>query len=136
LGGRSEAQLALDQAQAQVILLSNQALQTRTSLITTVLDGLADMSLVSQVVHVQGPTQQLPPAYRLAVDTAGEAKTLAWALKMENMAQNDEEFDLSFEASQTINQAHGQFDVQSALVRVVTFEQANQLTMTEWMLTH
>ena len=130
-----EAQQALDQAQVQIILLSNQVQATKTNLISTILDGLADSSLISPVAHAQGPSQQLPPAYRLAVDTIDEAKLLVWALKMEAMAQASE-FYLSSEASQAISLAHGQLDVQSALVRVVTFEQPNQLTISEWALTH
>lgn len=130
-----EARQALEQAEVQVILLSNQAHDTRVALVGTILDGLADLSLIAPVVHVAGPTQQLPPAYRVAVDTADEAKLLVWALKMQTMAQSSE-FDLSSEASQAIGQAHAQFEVQSAMIRVTTYETPIQLTINEWALTH
>ncbi len=129
-----EAQQALDEAEAQVVLLSNLARDTKTALVNTILDGLANTQLIAPVIHSLG-SQQLPPAYRVAVDTPDEAQLLAWALKMQAAAQANDT-GITNEAQDAIGAAQAQYDVQSALGRVVTHEQPNQLTIDEWVLTH
>lgn len=131
----TDAQSALELAQTQITLLSNEAASVKIALINTILDGLADANLISPVIEAQGAMRLLPPAYRIAVGTADEAKTLAWALKKQETTQENNT-PLNSEASQAINSAHAQFDVQHAIVRVNTYGDQNQAQIDAWVIGH
>lgn len=129
----ADAQSALDDSQGQIVLLSNQMRSTRMQLISSVLDGLADASLVQDVLAVEGLYLMLPPEYRLAVESPNDAKDLAWALQMQEIADgNDSELHPS--AQQILQHAHAQSDVQTAKARVDAYTLENTTTIEHWMI--
>lgn len=133
LADNNEAQAALDQAQVRVVELSNIARGVRSTLITTLLDELADTTMIDEVLSAEGPIASLPPAYRLATDTAQGAKDLAWALRMQERA-NAQSTSLSGRAHQIISQAESQQDVQLGKVRVSSYQSANQTVIEQWVV--
>lgn len=60
----------------QIILLTILVADTKTNLISTLLDGLANSALVDPVINSQEIFGLLPPAKWMTVDTAYEAKEL------------------------------------------------------------
>lgn len=129
------ALLALSQGQTQLSTLSTLITQTRSVLIDTLLDGVADATLIDPVLDAQGYALRLPSAYRIAVDTDQEAKELAWALRMEDMADATDS-DLPSSANTAIQAAEGQYPVQSALARVSSQQAANQAVIDQWVAGH
>ncbi len=127
------AQQVLFQAQSQLSTLSSSITQTRAALIDTLLDGLADETMISPVLDTEGYALRLPSAYRLAVDTDQEAQELAWALRMEEMADAAES-DLPSAADTAIQAAEGQYAVQTALARVSSQQAANQTAIDQWIM--
>lgn len=131
----AEAATALSQAESEILYLRTQVRLTRMSLINTVLEGLADTSLVSDVLDGDGLLFSLPPQYRLAVNSENSAKEIAWALQKQDQADGSNT-DLNPDAQQFLQQANTQSDVQLGTVRVQTFGQANETAMEQWMLSH
>ena len=60
----------------QIIILTILVADTKTNLISTLLDGLANSALVDPMINSQEIFGLLPPAKWMAVDTAYEAKEL------------------------------------------------------------
>lgn len=133
LAENNEAQAALDQAQVRVVELSNIARGVRSTLIMTLLDELADTTMIDEVLNTEGPIASLPPAYRLATDTAQGAKGLAWALRMQERA-DAQSTSLSGRAQQIISQAESQQDVLLGKVRVSSYQTANQTAIEQWVV--
>ncbi len=128
----TEAQTALSNAQSQIVSLTSQAQTLKTALVNTLLEDLADQSAVPIVIHAEGQIGQLPPAYRLAVDTDDEATKLAWALKKQAVA-DEQGGSVNSEASYILNTANGQIAVQHALGRVNSYGAQNQIAIDAWM---
>lgn len=127
------AQATLDNALVQIALLSNQAEELRIQIVSTALDGLADNSMIGEVVHAGGLFASLPPQYRMAVESDDEVNKLNWALRMQERAEASGG-SLHPEAQDLLSQAHTHADVQSGMVRTQTYAESNQASIRQWTL--
>jgi hypothetical protein len=134
-GANAQAQADLQSATAAEFLASSSITQLRASLLGDVLDGTAESSLISPILLDQGAISRLPSAYRLAVDTVDEAKTLQWALKLETRV-NANGGTLPSEADDAIDDARAQIDYNTAKVRIETYSAANQTAIDNWVGNH
>ncbi len=130
-----DAQALLNQAISTRAALVPSIDQARDSLVDTLLVDLAEAGLVAQVIGVEGDLLKLPPAYRLAVSTQDEAQTLAWALKLERTLEriDDPEAQMPQDATNAINAAESQYNVQLGITRTNTHAQDNRLRLEQWM---
>lgn len=130
-----EARALLDRSLTGVQAASDTMQQARASLISELLDGLADSSAVFQVIHTNAESCKLPPVYRLAADTSDDAKTLCWAVKLEDRIgrMNDPEIVLPRAAQDAINAAEAQTDFQLGRARVQAHAAANQAAIDQWV---
>jgi len=130
-----EALQGLEDARLNLIFAQNSAIQLRQELISTVLEDLSDPSMTEQVFYVSGVFQTLPAPYRLAVDSYDDAKQLAWAVGKRTQAESSNTSTTSA-ATQILNSAESQYDVNTGLIRVQQFELGNSSAIDQWVLSH
>ena len=130
-----EAQAELHNAMTSANAAALSALQSRSLLITNVLEGLADTSMIDEVLFAEGRIAKLPAAYRLAVSTETQADRLCWAIETDTRAQ-DQGGSTPTEAQSELNTAHAQSTVQLGLARVIAHSQSNQNAIDLWMLSN
>lgn len=107
----------------------------RSSLILDLLDGLGDTNLVNQALFANGRINQLPAAYRLAVDTESGADRLRWALDMDARADAGNTTPPAAAQSELAT-ANVQSDVQLAKARATAYTNPNQTSIDLWLLAH
>jgi len=128
----TQAQQDLADAQTDAVLASNAIVSLKTQLLTKILDGIAESQLISPILLDESVISRLPAAYRLAVDTNDEAKTLQWALRLETRVDANGG-TLPSEATAALNDARAEYEYQAAKIRVETYSAANQAAFDRWI---
>lgn len=128
----AQAIQGLGDAQAAAASAASTIATLKSQLLTEILDGVADSSLITPILLDESDQSRLPAPYQLGVDTDAEAKTLRWALRLETRV-NANGGSLPSEATSALNSARAVYAYQAAKLRIETYGAANQTAIDSWI---
>lgn len=128
----AEAVATKSQVDQQVADLEIAVEGMRQLLVLSLLEEVADINFVQQIILCEGEITQLPASYRIALPDAEGVRELHWALKLENRLGGDTA-QLPAEAAAVLSSARSQVNVNICLARIASYESMNQLAIDQWI---